>query len=244
MKKIYSFSETIKTDFITKLPFFSENFELVPFQGLSAEESLKREFDIILLSEGDFNLFKPVLHGVSWKTNQTGVADTIVKSQGGYRPLNLNADCILQILRSLKVGLDTSHSAMVVGSYDFVLSVTAKIALSGYSQIIFSLSDHTRVEEFQKKIKEFIFNLNLQPIHLNELTRLQTTSGLLISNVTQEMDQEAFEAITYFNFLNHGALFVDFQAHENPTLVEEAKKAELQVVEGLEILTLKFKSLI
>ena len=166
------------------------------------------------------------------------------KNDSGYRPLNLNSDSILQVLKNKNLQLNTAQTAMVIGTYDFVLSVTSKIALSGYSNIIVSLFEKKRSVEFEKKIKEFIFNLNIKIVQLIDLTRIQTPSGLLISNLTESMNKEAFESLAYFNFLSRGAVFVDFQSYENAGLIEEAKRAELNVVEELEILTLKYNSLI
>ncbi len=244
MKKVYLFAENTNTEFLKDLDFVTGKLEIVPFQGLNAAEALSANFDSILLGEGDYEFFKPLLKGVSYKTNHLGVADTLLKTPAGYKPLNLNADCILQVLKDRHFKLDTSHTAMVIGTYDFVLSVTLKIALSGYSHIIVFLPDKTSSAQLAKNIKNFVFNLNVQSIELNDLTRLQTTSGILISNLNATTDKEAFESLTYFNFLSHGAIFVDFQSYGDAGLIEEARRAELNVVEELEILTLKFKSLI
>jgi hypothetical protein len=244
MKKTYIFSDKINTDFLKDIPGLSEKLTVVPFEGLTAEQALEKDFDSILLGEGDFQAFKNLLKALNWKTSHLEVADTLVKNHGGYLPMNLNADCILQTLLHRQVKLDTSQSLMVIGTYDFVLSVVAKMALTGYSKFYISLYGPDRFSEMAKHVNEFVFNLKLNHIQLNELTRVQTASGLMIANLTQEMDPEAFEAMTYFNFLSHGATFVDFQSYKNDTLIEEAKRAELQVVEELEILTLKFHSLI
>jgi hypothetical protein len=133
---------------------------------------------------------------------------------------------------------------MIIGSYDFVLSLAAKVALLGYSEIIISLFENSRSLILEKKLKEFIFNLNLTFIKLNELTQIQSTSGLLISNVSEKMDSDAYESLTYFNFLSHRAVFVDYQSYQSASLIEEALRAELNVIEEIEILTLKYKTLI
>jgi len=242
MKKVYFFSESYNTEFLKDIAGL-EDLEVIKSLGLSPEEVLTKGYDYIFLCEGEFDLFKDLIGAISWKTNHLGVADALVRVEGGYKPVNLNADCILQILRSKDYKLDTSQSAMVIGTYDFVLSVAAKIALAGYSNILVSLFEKERVVELEKKMKDFIFNLKVKPVSLHELTLLQVASGLLISNVTPEMDKEAYETLTYFNFLTHGGVFVDFQSYSNVTLIEEAKRAELNVVGELEILTLKFKSL-
>ncbi len=244
MKKIYFFSEAYPTDFLKNIPGIDGKIEFVKSQNLSAEEALLKGFDYIFLREGEFEFFKNLVGALSWKTNHLGVADTLVRIEGGYRPVNLNADCIMQSLKSKNYKLDTTQSVMIIGSFDFVLSVAVKLALSGYSDFLVSLDENDRVAELEKKMREFIFNLKIKPVSLNEMTFLQTASGLLISNVTPEMNKDAYETLTYFNFLTHGGVFVDFQSYAYPTLIEEAKRAELNTVEELEILTLKINSLL
>lgn len=244
MKKIYLFSENYRADFLKDIPDLEGKIEVIQSQKLSAKDVLAEGYDYIFLQEGEFENFKSLLGPINWKTNKLDIADTLVRIEGGYKPVNLNADSILQALRTKDFKLDTSQSVTVIGSYDFVLSVAVKMALSGYSNILISLFEKERVGELEKKMKEFIFNLQIKPVGLSELTLIQTASGLLVSNVTPEMDKEAYETLTYFNFLTHGGVFVDFQSYSYPTLIEEAKRAELNTVEELEILTLKFKSLL
>ena len=243
-KRLYYFSTKINLDHLKDLAFVEESFEVIRCLDLSAAEAVKQGYDFIALADGDYEHFKPFLKAINWKTSHVGVADVLMKVDRLYKPLNLTADCIMQVLKNKSYSLNTAQSAMIIGSYDFVLSAAVKAALSGYSEIIISLFEHSRSAVLERKIKEFIFNLNLKFIRLNELTQLQSASGLLISNVSEEMDEEAFEALTYFNFLAHGAVFVDCQSYKNQALIEEAKRAELNVVEELEILTLKYKSLI
>ncbi len=243
-KSIYIFSKKTNVDFLKDLPFLSEHFNIIFCQNLNAHETLSKNFDFISLSDGDYELFKPLIKAINWKTSHIGVADVLMKEGSHYKPLNLTADCIFQVLKNKKYALNTSLSVMIIGSYDFVLSVAVKAALSGYSDIIISLFEDSRRQELERKIKEFIFRLELSFIKLNDLTQLQSTSALLISNVSAQMDGDAFASIIYFNFLSHGAVFVDCQSHNDPALIEEAQRAELNVIEEIEILTLKYKTLI
>lgn len=244
MKKVYFFSDQIKADFLKDLPDIQSGLEIIPSQGLPAAEVLQKNFDYIFLTDGDFELFKPLIQSLTWKTSHVGVADTLMRVEGGYKPLNLNADCILQVLRARNFKLDTSQPVMLIGTYDFTLSVAAKLALSGYSNISVSLVQPDRAGDFETRLKEFAFGLNVKSVPLNDLTLLQTATSLLISNLTAEMNKDAFEALAYFNFLSQGGIFVDFQSQTSMVLIEEAQRAELNTVEELEILTLKFKSLL
>lgn len=223
---------------------FLEHFEVIPHGQLSVEEVMKRKFDFIELQAGDYESFKPYIKAVGWKINHLNVADILVREGTFYRPLNLLADCILQTIQQRMSSMSTSTSAMVIGDFDFVVSVTAKLALAGFSHFIISLYDDTSFAILEKRLKEFIFNLDIKYVKLNEITQTQDTSLLLISNLSEKKNLEAYESLTYFNFLSHGAVFVDAHSGSNAALIEEARRAELNVIEEWEILALKYKSLV
>ena len=63
---------------------------------------------------------------------------------------------------------------------------------------------------------------------------------LLISNLSKKNSPEAYESITYFNFLSRGAAFVDLNSRNEPILVEEARRAEITVIDEIEILRIKY----
>ncbi len=242
--KIYNFSGPSELETDPSLAPYLENFEVIPFQNLTPEQTLAKKFDFIELNPNDYEKFKPFINAVGWKVNHLGVADVLMRDGAFYRPLSIVADGILRLIRERMSSISTSTSVLVIGEFSFVLSVTAKLALAGFSHFIISLNQDNDFLTLEKRLKEFIFNLSLTYVKLNELTQIQSTSSLLISNLTEKMNSEAYESLAYFNFLAHGAVFVDFNSSKNASLTEEARRAELAVIQEIEILTLKYKTLL
>ena len=216
----------------------------MPHAELTPQATLHQNYDFILIGDGDFEKFRPFIKAIGWKINHLGVADTLVREGNYYTPMNLMADCILSAIQTRMVTMSTSNTVLVIGEFDFVLSVTAKLALAGFSNFIVSLEDEFKFDIIKKRISEFIFNLDLKFVRLNELTQIQDTSSLLISNLSETTNREAYDSLTYFNFLSAGGVFVDANSLRNASLIEEARRAELNVIEEGEILTLKYKSLV
>lgn len=248
-KTLYFFSEnlpnTLLDQLIQSVPEIGDYFELIKCQNLTAEETIENNFDIIHLSENDFKLFMPYMKMIEWKISHMGVADILIKKKNKtFQPLNLNSDCIYQQIKNLNIRLNTAELAMFIGSYDFVLSNSVKMALVGYTHLVISVKNEIEFNQIKSKLKEFIFNLDIQYVPLSELTQVKFSIDLLVSNMSPEIDAEAFESLTYFNFLKPKAIFIDFQSFRNDSLVHEARRAELNVVEELEILSLKYKTLI
>ncbi|MBC7742995.1 MAG: hypothetical protein H7061_12415 [Bdellovibrionaceae bacterium] len=243
-KTVYGFSKIAADLSVKDHPQFNEKFDFIANEDLTAAATLARNFDFILLGDGDYEQFRPLIKAIGWKINHLSVADLIVREANHYRPMNLEADCILHAIQTHMVTMSTSTTVLVIGYFDFVLSVAAKLALAGFSKFIISLANDSQFTIIKKRLAEFIFNLDIKYVSLNELTQIQQTSSLLISNLSEKVNQEAYESLTYFNFLSAGGVFVDAHSQSNTSLIEEARRAELNVIEESEILTLKFKTMV
>jgi hypothetical protein len=118
----------------------------------------------------------------------------------------------------------------------------AKLAMSGFVEIIYSISDgsNTYSELVDKKVKAFVFNLNLRAVNINELTTSDLAGALLVCDFKKSTNKDAYELLTYFNFLLQGALFIDCNSINDSFLVEDARKAEIAVVDEREVITQKY----
>ncbi len=243
-KKLYSFSGSADLETYAALNSYLNNIEIVPNENLDAKQTLDKNFDLIELRGFEYDQFKPLISAVSWKVNQLNTADVLVRDQRIYRPVNIIADCILHLIQQRQPSISTSASVMVIGEYNFVLSVTAKLALAGFKKFIISFEDETLFAILKKRLNEFIFNLSLTFVSLNEINQVSKTSSMLISNVNETINPGAHESLAYFNYLSHGGVFVDANSERNGSLIEEARRAELTVIQEIEILTLKYKTLL
>ncbi|MBC7419677.1 MAG: hypothetical protein H7328_03020 [Bdellovibrio sp.] len=243
-KKLYHFSGETDLESNAEIKNFLNEIEVIPFENLSAQEVLNKNFDIIELKENDYDQFKNIISAVGWKISHLNSADALLRDGKIYRPTNVVADCILHLIQQRQSSISTAAAVMVIGDYNFVLSVTAKLALAGFKNFVISFEDESLFAALQKRLKDFIFNLNLTFVKLNELNQVPNTSSMLISNMTENMSPEAYESLAYFNFLSHDGIFVDASSAKNGALIEEARRAELTVIVENEILTLKYKTLL
>lgn len=244
MKKIFS-SEKSPLIKLNTLSDLLVQFEIFDGAKMSLAQALINNVDIIELLPNEFRKLQldGLLPSVDFKASRIGLGDTLIKvATDRYKVVTALADCVLFILKKKQLPFEKHSSVMIVGSYDFVLSMSAKMALSGYSKMILSIDQYDKTEELKKVLTEFVFNLDLQFVRLSELTLIQKTSSILISNVCEQMSTEAFESLMYFNFASTGAIFFDFCSEENKSLVDEARRAGLQVVEEIEILRAKYQS--
>ncbi len=241
MQKIIHFSGVSVLEKYSELAQFKNHFEFFKNnENLSVAEFLKKKYDVIELGLNDFNLFKPFLPTLDLKTSRFGVADTLIKLKTDFRPMHFLSEAVYKAILLKVPDLKTSESAVVIGDYDFVLAVTYKLAQSGFYKIIIATLKNVEAEKIKKLIQQYAFRVQITTVPLNELTQLESGSVLLISNLLKKSSPEAYESITYFNFLSRGAAFVDLNSRNEPVLAEEASRAEITVVDEIEILKIKY----
>ena len=239
--KIGNFSQE---KFINKLgqSELLDNFEIVDLTDLSVEEIVAKKIDVIEIAPNDFEAFKDYAHAIDWKTNLVGIADALILQDGKYRPINLQVEALISSIKKNSKRINSQLPVIVIGDFHFVFSVVAKLAMSGFIEIIYSISDgsNTYTDLVEKKVKSFVFNLNLRSVNINELTTSELAGALLVSDFKKNTNKDAYELLTYFNFLLQGALFIDCNSINDSFLVEDARKAEIAVVDEREVITQKY----
>lgn len=219
---------------------------VVSSSGLSPAEVLQQRYDIISFRGADFAQFVPLLKVIDWNINQLGYADCLVLRDGIYKPYNSTAEAVLRIIKNNSQYVNTLLPVIIVGELSFVIAVSARLATAGFHKIIVSPIGETqeRHAEIRNKLRSFSFNLDIEVILPVELTAIESTSCLLVSNFTREDSKEAYELMAYFNFLIPGALFIDCKSQTDGSLAEEARRAEISVVGQNEVLKTKCSYLI
>lgn len=212
--------------------------------SLSAEELLQCDVDIIELGCGDFSKFKSLMKSLDLKTSRLGVADCLVKVGKELRPQHLTSEAIFKAILEKVPDLKNSESAVVIGDYDFVLSMSYKLAQAGFFKLIISTESLSDNKKIKSLLQTCAFNMQITAVPLSEITQVESGSVLLISNLSRKKNPEAYESITYFNFLARGAAFVDINSRSEPSLAEEARRAEIIVIDELLILRIKYQSIL
>lgn len=243
--KLYSFYRDKLAGLSEKATFLSD-YELIENQDLSIEELLKKKYHAIEFDAIDYEKFSPHIKMLDWKTNAISVADTLILFNGQYRPHNLLPEAIMKVIGKNIDRINSHRPVIIIGEVKFVTSVVSKMAESGFINIIVSLLDYEEAiyDEFYKRIRAFTFKTNIKYIPVQDLTSSELDAYMLISNFKKEKNKEAYELLAYFNFLSEGAIFIDCNSINDAFLVEDAKKADVFVIDEVELLELKYNKLL
>ncbi len=246
---IYNYSSD---KFLNKIQFenYNDFFEIQKINEnadeLNIHEILRHKFNVIEFTHKDYEQFKPSLSAIDWKVSQVGVADALILTNGLYRPVHLQAAALSDLIKKNANFINSQLPVIVVGEIHFVIGVVAELALKGFTQIVYSLSNYSEsfVQIIEKKIRSFAFDINLKSVHINELTTSELMGALFISDFKKSTNKEAYELLTYFNFLSQGAVFIDCNSIQDSYLVDDARKAEIKVIDEVEFINQKYTNLL
>ncbi len=243
-----------------KLTHFSEQSFLEKYQELvsfkaeieissneprkTPQQLLHGDCDIIELATDDFQKFKLLLSFLDVKTSRLGVADCLLKIKAEFRPFHLISESVYKAILQKVPDLKNSESAVIIGDYDFVLAMTYKLAQAGFFKLIIATEKFADSIKIKNLVKLHAFGIEVETVPLNELTQLESGSVLLVSNLHRNHNVDAYESLTYFNFLSRGAAFVDLNSRNETILIEEARRAEIITIEEIEILQIKYQTIL
>jgi|GEM_PF-6618406 len=241
MYKLYSLFKE-KIDQLPNKAEILAQFELQETTTVPIAELLSKKYDVIEFDSKRYTDFTSYIKAVDWQTNLMATADSLIFQNKKYKPYNILTETLLRILKKNINRVNSQMPIIIIGDANFVISVATKLAFSGFVEIIVSLTDADDkvIKDLEHKIKSFIFDLNLKIISINELTSANQAGFLLISNFKREQNKDAYDLLAYFNFLSEGAMFIDCNSINDSYLVEDARKADIFVIDEVEILTNKY----
>lgn len=224
---------------------FPENFELASVPD-TIEMQLAQADHVIEIEPGAYSDYKKLLPAEDWKINLIGVADCLVRVGAVYRPVNVLAESIQRLIRQKADRMNSLKPVIVVGHSHFIYAVVMKLVLSGFSEIIVSPVDLAVADygNLENKVKTYAFGLSLKVVEVNDLTSIEEAGLLLIVQLSRAAYPDEYELMTYFNFLSEGAVFIDCGSLQDSLMVEEARKAEIFVIEETEVLSNKYEYLL
>lgn len=239
--KLYNLKKDSKIPKLTKSKSL-EGFELQPEVQQSVAELLKNKFDVIELDPDSYPEFREFLPAVEWKTNHIRSADCLIFKNNFYKPYNILADTIIRIIKKNVSRVNSQRPVIVIGDYHFIFSVVTKLALSGFVEIIVAPinADQSELKDLEAGINSLFFNLNMKIVAIGDITSAEQNAFLMISNFPKEKNAFAYELLIYFNYLSEGAVFIDCNSINDASLVEDARKAEIFVIDEVEVLEHKY----
>lgn len=221
-------------------------FEIIQPREIGIEELLKEKYEAIKITDRQVDLFLPYINGVDWKINQIGMADFLIFRNNIYKAHNIFAKSLMRIIKKHGARINSQMPAIVIGNVHFVFSVIVNLAFNGFVEIIASIVDagEEDVLHIENRIRSYIFDLNLKFVPIGDLTSIDENGALLISNFQKEKNVEAYELLTYFNFLSQGAVLIDCNSNADSSLIEDARRAEIFVIDEKEVVLNKYNYLL
>lgn len=188
---------------------------------------LKPEDSAILLK-----LFPRLPTAVRWLES----ADTLVKENKEWWPRLFIYDTLRKVVierfRDLNIGLH----CYVIGANHLGRAAVAAMASLGFSKISLVDEDEAQLHKEVAYLKRYLLGIQLDAVPAETLT-VQTHPGSLMLNTLKiENESSILKDLSYFNFMNQGAAVIDISetCSENQ-LLEEALRADLKVLTGLEV---------
>lgn len=246
-KTLYVFSARDPNEFLRLAEGDDAALQVVlPSADQTVSEVLKQQYEVVSFLPTDFEQFKVHLKVVDWKVNQLGYADSLVLRPEGYKPYNCSAEAVLSVIKQNRRYINTQMPVIVIGATSFVVPIAAMLATAGFYKIIISPVGKTGEphEQIREKLRAFAFNLDIEVVAPVELTGIEVTASLLISDFIRTEAEDAYGLITYFNFLSPRSLLIDCRSQTEGSLTEEARKADISVIEQNDVLKAKHDHLI
>lgn len=220
-----------------------ERFDIQPEVDIPVGELLKQKFDVIEMDPDRYAEFREFLPAIEWKTNHIRSADCLIYKNNFYKPYSILADTIIRILKKNVSRVNSQLPVIVIGDYHFIFSVVTKLALSGFIEIIVApiSASESELKDLNAGINSLFFNLNMRNVAIGDITAVEQNAFLMISNFPKEENEFAYDLLIYFNYLSEGAVFIDCNSINDASLVEEARKAEIFVIDEFEVLEQKYE---
>jgi shikimate 5-dehydrogenase len=205
-------------DLLTWLPFVQENAVALRFQPEGSDTVVKQ--------------FPQLPTNVRWLET----ADTLLLEDGAWWPRLLSYDAFRKLLISRFPALNVGLHCYVIGATQIGRVGVASMASLGFSHLSVVDEDELKLHREVAFLKRYLLGIQIESVPASTLT-VQTKAGALMLNTLHLPEENpVLKDLSYFNFMNQGGVVVDISecCHDN-ALLQEAQRADLSVLTGLEV---------
>jgi hypothetical protein len=203
-----------------------------PVTASSVDEAKSQGVDFIDLTYADYLLALEQFSMSGIDAYALGAADCLLKIDGQYQFFQLSQKAILSYLSSLKISLQVSDVAVIVGDQLTISQFAPALAKLGYSKFIFVVEDQESVIHFVQKMQRTFLGLQFDVLQFKQISQIDSIASFLLVDVDHENQIELVESLTYFNFLTTGSVFFDVRSIQSNELVQEATRAQMFVLDS------------
>ncbi len=201
---------------------------------INQDDQFHQNFDIIEMDESAKSSFIDQAKELDWEVSALKGFDVVLKKQNHYKPYNLGSVALKSYIETRSLVIDSTKSAVLVGEYSFLVTYALALSQLGFKKIYIVSPENLFFNEKLANVQKILFDVKIQQISYDEMANTSEISSVLIVDFDLASYPEMVEILTYFNFLAQGSLFLDLNHFYDPTLYDEAEKADLGVISSVE----------
>ena len=163
-------------------------------------------------------------------------ADSLVLENGQWWPRLYAYDVLRSLIISRFRDLDISLDSYVIGANHMGRVAVAVMARLGYSRVSLVDEDADKLAREVEFLRRYLFGVQIEAVPAHTLTVQDRPGSLMLNTVAMQDDSAVLGDLSYFNFMKTGGVVVDFsECASYNRLLEEAERADLKTLSGLEV---------
>jgi hypothetical protein len=169
---------------------------------------------------------------VSW----LATADSLVLESGEWWPRLYLFDSLRTLLINQFRDLDISLNSYVIGANHLGRAAVAALVGLGYSNVSLVDEDPAKLDSEVQLLRRYLFGVHIEGMPAHTLTVREKPGSLMLNTMRMQDDSLVLGDLSYFNFMKTGGVVVDISECANHNqLLEEAQRADLKTLSGLEV---------
>jgi len=163
-------------------------------------------------------------------------ADSLILENGQWWPRLYSYETLRNLVITRFRDLDISLDAYVIGANHMGRVAAAVTALLGFSRIHLVDEDMNKLAKEAEVLRRYLFGVKIETIPAQALTVQERPGSLMLNTLKLQDDSAVLGDLSYFNFMKTGGVVVDFsECTMHNRLLEEAQRADLKTLSGLEV---------
>lgn len=163
-------------------------------------------------------------------------ADSLVMENGQWWPRLFSYETVRQLIISRFRDLDISLNSYVIGANHMGRVAATIMAHLGYSHVSLVDEDEDKLKSEVALLRRYLFGVQVEGVPAHSLTVQEKPGSLMLNTLNLQDDSTVLGDLSYFNFMKTGGVVVDCsECTPHNSLLEEAERADLKILSGLEV---------
>lgn len=163
-------------------------------------------------------------------------ADSLVYENGQWWPRLFSYETVRQLIITRFRDLDISLNSYVIGANHMGRVAATIMAHLGFSHMSLVDEDEKKLQSEVALLRRYLFGVQVEGVPAHSLTVQEKPGSLMLNTLQLQDDSAVLGDLSYFNFMKTGGVVVDCsECTAHNSLLEEAERADLKILSGLEV---------